>query len=756
MKRIAFFISMICTIACAQNEDKTWYFGNGSGINFNTIPPSILTNGNIFTYDNSAAISNNSGQLLFYTNGVSIWNSTHSIMTNGTGLNGNNSGGQSALILKKPNSVIYYVFTVPNHGTGGLYYSIVDMALSGGSGAVTIKNQQLHTPTTEKLAAYFDCNQNRFWLISHKFNSNEFHVYELTASGLNATPVISAVGNIHSGGNPNSSHDAMGQMTLSPDGQILACAQQYNGVIQLFDFNSNSGQVTNPRSINIFSPWGLAFSPNSEKLYTTHWLNPDVEQIDLSNPMNPGIPLQVGTVTGTTGGYGAGYLELAPDNKIYIAKWSSGYLSVIEQPDQSGTSCMFNDNGLFLNGKLSQAGVCRTFNYPDFSYTIAAQQICKTTLFSINDTSSIQSIQWDLGDGTVSASLFPQHSYAPGTYIVTAIINRCNITDTVVYSVTIPSYPTYSIQTDIGCNNDVALSISGTGIQSCTWLNGGGQPVSGNSAGFIYTNPGSYSVLTIVTDSMNCTDTINTTFTLPVTPTAQMQATQLACTNTVGFTNLSANAVSYLWNFGDGNSSSNISPIHNYLTAGTYIIELIAFDSICSDTINQSITINQAVSHEVISSIDTCSKTLYIHWKSPEPDSCIWLINNLTTVTSLTLNYQITNHTLYTITAIANPGSPCADTLALNFDPSFLFANDVENANIFTPNDDLINDCFYLKNFFDCETSNIKIFNRWGEKMYESDNSNDCWEGKNAPEGVYFLLAIRNSGIVSYSITLRR
>lgn len=679
MKYFIGLILFIYTAGCAQKESKIWYFGDGSGLDFNTPTPTVLTNGSIFTYDNSSAVSNSSGQLLFYTNGITVWNSSHNIMTNGSGLNGNLSGGQSALILRQPNTDLYYIFTVPNHGTGGLYYSIADMTLSGGAGQITLKNQLLHTPTTEKLAAYYDCTQNRFWLLSHKYNSAEFHAYQLNASGLNTTPVISTIGNIHSGGNPSSSHDAMGQMTLSPNGQILACAQQYNDAIQIFDFNPTNGQITNPRTINMTSPWGLAFSPNSTKLYVTHWLTTSIEQIDLSTPGNPGPPVLIGNVTGTSGGYGAGYLELAPDNKIYIAKWSATFLSTIDQPNLAGLSCQFNDFGIYLYGKLSQAGLCRTLTYPSTTNSINAQQFCGNTNFNLADTNNITSIFWNFGDGATSTSLTPQHNYTAGSYTISAIISRCNNTDTIQYNITIPA-----------------------------------------------------------------------------TPTAQLQATPIPCTNSIQTTNLSSNSSTYLWQFGDGNTSNLNSPNYTYAAPGTYTITLIATSGNCSDTISQTVVINPTNNYNSTLTTDTCNKKIIITWEDTIPTTTHWIINNQLVDTALILNLAITETNPIQITGIANPGTVCADTSIILFDPSFLFVETSTNYNIFTPNGDNINDCFHLKDFFNCETSQIQIFNRWGKKVYETSRATECWDGKNDSEGTYFLIAKRKSGTSHYTITLRR
>lgn len=86
----------------AQNQANNWYFGVNAGLTFNTTPPSALTDGVVNTAEGSATMSDASGNLLFYTDGITVWNRNHQIMPNGTGLLGDPSAAQSAIIVPKP------------------------------------------------------------------------------------------------------------------------------------------------------------------------------------------------------------------------------------------------------------------------------------------------------------------------------------------------------------------------------------------------------------------------------------------------------------------------------------------------------------------------------------------------------------------------------------------------------------------------------------------------------------------------------
>ena len=110
---LALILSFTSASLSAQNESAFWFFGQGAGLNFNTGYPVSTPDGELYTEEGCASISTKLGELLFYTDGVNVWNKNHQVMSNGTGLTGDASSTQSAIIIPKPNSAsIYYIFTV--------------------------------------------------------------------------------------------------------------------------------------------------------------------------------------------------------------------------------------------------------------------------------------------------------------------------------------------------------------------------------------------------------------------------------------------------------------------------------------------------------------------------------------------------------------------------------------------------------------------------------------------------------------------
>src|ERR1700733_15315002 len=86
------------------NQTNIWYFNFNCGMDFNSGTPVSLNNGAMYTDEGCTSISDSSGNLLFYSDGVTVYNANHLIMQNGTGLDGGNSTSQSCIAVRQPGS----------------------------------------------------------------------------------------------------------------------------------------------------------------------------------------------------------------------------------------------------------------------------------------------------------------------------------------------------------------------------------------------------------------------------------------------------------------------------------------------------------------------------------------------------------------------------------------------------------------------------------------------------------------------------
>ncbi|HEX5651606.1 MAG TPA: hypothetical protein VFX58_00940, partial [Chitinophagaceae bacterium] len=229
----------------AQHANN-WYFGKRAGITFNTNPPSALADGMIDTNEGCSAISDANGQLLFYTDGATVWNKLHQVMVNGTGLKGHFSSTNSAIIIPRPgSSTLYYIFTAGEISTNneGYFYSEVDISLDGGLGAVTgTKNILLYAPSTEKLTAVRHSNGVDVWVITRVFESPAWKAFRIDCNGVNTTPVTSF------SDHPSSAlwRDAnAGCLKASPDGTKIAAANPLNNLWEILQFDASTGILSN-------------------------------------------------------------------------------------------------------------------------------------------------------------------------------------------------------------------------------------------------------------------------------------------------------------------------------------------------------------------------------------------------------------------------------------------------------------------------------------------------------------------------------
>lgn len=441
------------TTNCPQSrkEAHLWYFGEKAGISFLSGSAAPLTDQNVMSaIKATSAICDSMGNFLFFTNGDKVWDRTFTLMPNATDLMGDLGATQPCIIVPWPeDSSLYYIFTVDilkfsdhvNFTTNGLTVTIIDLKKRGGLGDAQseVLNKPLLSPVTQKITAVKHRNGKDYWVIAHKWNSTEFYAWHISKYGM-APPVVSAAGSFH-GGDKTEANNALGYLKASPDGKRLALAITQSKTIELLDFDSETGTVSNPETFTAdftgINPYGIEFSPDSRLLYATA-----LEITGTGKPTYPSRILQFDTRNGlsapivvdSVSGMRIAGIQLAPDGRIYLSRTINIFpnnlrdsLEVIYNPDRPGTACNFNhidgsDGMLFpLLGRksvYSLPNIVQSFvNIPAFTW----EEVCEgqTTKFRISNTANIDSVLWDFGDGGQSSDLLPNYAFStPGVYNV--------------------------------------------------------------------------------------------------------------------------------------------------------------------------------------------------------------------------------------------------------------------------------------------------------------------------------------------------
>lgn len=298
------------------------------------------------------------GQLLFYTDGISVYNGLDNTVLAEVGsdagavdLQGNPSSCEPSLITPKygGDGGTFYVFSdnyaSDSSPTGDIYYSVIDLS-QGPHGTVTTKNTHLFTGNIgEALDMLPHANGTDFWVLAYDGAAN-IDAFLVSASGVSATPVQSPTGLtgtvLRSSINHSYDYDHV-VLSMSfggtPPGQIATA-----------DIDRSTGKLSNVK-VHVTGDLGYhaSYSGDGTKLYyvrgTEGW---------------EGVGYQYDLTTSTEtklGGTNLAASKLAPDGKVYFVGYTKTALAVVNTPNAASAAAGFQDNALSLNGCVAAFGV---------------------------------------------------------------------------------------------------------------------------------------------------------------------------------------------------------------------------------------------------------------------------------------------------------------------------------------------------------------------------------------------------------------
>jgi PKD repeat protein len=399
--------------------------------------------------------------------------------------------------------------------------------------------------------------------------------------------------------------------------------------------------------------------------------------VSFSSSVNVGCnPLSV-SFTNTTSG--------AP-----IYSWNFGDGSPLSST--SSPSHVYAGSGTYSVTLIATQGSCAdtlrvqsmivVYPTPGASFN-SASSIClgDTVFFANNSTSSggITGYSWDFGDGSASSTASnPYHVYgAPGSYSVTLRCSTNQCTDDTVKTIVVSPAPVASFTSSLtsGCSPlNISFTNTTGGSATYSWIFGDGGTSSATSPSHTYNTSGSYDV-TLIAVQGSCSDTLKRTNLISVAnkPTALFTTSPQLCLGDTLFT--SNNSMwngspsgTYVWNFGDGSPSSNLSsPFHVYQSAGTYTLSLTANSALCSDDSLLNIVVAPAPQASFSVSANSVCHPQSIQFNNTTSGSPVynWNFGDGSPSSSLTNpSHTYSTPGTYSVTLIAAQGS-CSDTLSM-------------------------------------------------------------------------------------------
>ena len=716
--------------AQATKSYTNWYFGNGAGLTFNSGTPQALTDGQLQTDEGCATISDASGQLIFYTDGRTIWNRNHAIMPGATGLGGSSTSTQSALIVPYQNSAArFYVFSVGDEtGQTGVQYAIVNMTLNGGLGGLETKNTLVVASATEKITVINHCNNLNHWIITHEKGNNTFRVNLLNDNGLIPNATSYRVGSAHQQG--------AGYMKPSQDGRKLAVAVSGGagtaGFVEVFDFDNKTGAITNP--IKLAGPetdgaYGIEFSPDNKLLYLSSLSSKKIQQISIDG-LTISATMMAQSQRNTSAGVGA--LQLGPDGKIYGTQPGEDYLIAISQPNQVGTGCGFASQGVYMGGKTGRYGlpfVLDEIPYLPPGLTISLTKLsgCNAFIFEskpVNLDPTYLSYEWYVGGvavkGANGPTLRPDKS---GTYSLKVRETKCR--DVQEFSNEIPVIlvevnPTVKAIPDSCGTFRLASHATGGLIQ---WMGTGVGPDRANLDSIVVSGiSGTQTYQVRVTSPIDATCSVlkdvSVSFTAPP-PFQFSPATRTACGDTLRLSAIpTPDWNAFRWQSPNGNPAAGNALIARQ--SGLYRLTALSTATGCKSETAVTVMLNpNPVLQLTTRRIDTCfanSTADFLELNAGIVPDGVFAWTKEGSALGTNQRQTVREYGLFTVTVRTPAGCSTSDSVRIvSSCPPLPPGLSMPNA--FTPNGDGLNEKLVLY-VTGIEQVNLSIYNRWGEVIY--------------------------------------
>lgn len=685
------------------------------------------------------------GNLLFYTDGVRLWNKNHQLMVNGSGLMGNPDVTQSVVIVPKPLSRHrYYIFTVDSRNgntPNALRYSEVDMSLQGGLGEVVKKNVLLLEDVSEKVTATLHSNNQDFWLLAHTWGTSTFYAYRIDSTGVSSSAVKSDVGSLYTG----TLASGRGSFRLSNSyySNKVVVALPDLRVFDILSFFNDSGRMVGYGDLSSMSEKAayaeFAGWPSSS-LYTISTKGDEIFEFYLNGQSEEAIASTSRTVAK---GAGFGEVRLAPNGLLYVAATNTISLHTIDNSSHTSYNqpAVFKENAVSLAPNSSLEGLPNTIaNYSAKMEGISLasfESLClgEPITFLPYFPNSVDSVSWNFDDPASGALNYsnevqPTHVFrTPGkTFNVKATIYaRGTVLEVLENSGILNMGYTFDLGKDTALcftpNQKLLLQPKVSDVKAFKWQDGSTAP------SYTVTKPGVY-WLEITSANWGCVyrDSIEVRV-LPKLEVSLGNDTTL-CTGATLLLRATNPDAQYWWQ--DGSSSPE------YLVSAPGLYEVQVTNSAgcsASDLIR--------VHYLTPPAIQLGNDTTICEWSELTLDATLPGVTYNWQDGSTGPTFRVTKPGTYWVDASIDVCT-ARDSIVIKTRQGCL--GDLFAPNIITPNGDGLNDAFVV---LDPEKNNVwqlEIFNRYGKQVFKTSNYDNSWDASGLSAGVYYYLITDNKG----------
>ena len=355
---------------------------------------------------------------------------------------------------------------------------------------------------------------------------------------------------------------------------------------------------------------------------------------------------------------------------------------------------------------------------------------------------------WSFGDGVSSTTADDTtKSYSTfGSYPVRLeLVSGFDCRDTTEQILTVHAQPKaqFTIDDSLECFRDheiVAINkstLAQGAVQSRTWTTDGKDYLNIDTLNQAYPSANDYTIQLTIESDQGCFDSLTKAVTIYPMPVAQFTTDDVCLGKRTSFENLSNfefGTMSSYWSFGDGNTSNEKSPFHKYGSADSFDVTLVvSSEQDCTDTIEYK---KVAVIHPVPKAAFDYKKIK--SWKKETQylfsDSSIgadflrWKIDGFSESNEDDFQFIFQDSGTREVTLIAINEFSCSDTTSktISVFPDLIYY--IPNA--ITPNGDGLNDVFNVVGLGYADMYNLKIYNRWGELLFESNKISEGWDGR--------------------------